>query len=145
MKSNYADIRARIDEEPTWWDENGCPRYGKFHPNLSPNIYAHEVMLLEIACQECGRRFLVEMSTRPWFDTSFRAQITACQERRARGDNHLGTPVHYGDPPRHDGDKCAAGHTMNCYDLRIVEFWVKKRRDWMRCPEFEVELEEYPE
>ena len=42
MKANYADILIRIKEEPKWYDENGTPRYEKFHPSFSPDIYARE-------------------------------------------------------------------------------------------------------
>lgn len=144
MKSNYRDIRERIPDEPTWYDENGCPRYAPFHPDLSPNIYAREVALLEIACQECGRHFLVEVNASPYFDEPLGASLLLWQERVKRGDKNATMPIHYGDPPRHNGD-CAAGDVMNCYDLCIVEFWVKEKFDWVRHPELEITLQEFPD
>jgi hypothetical protein len=48
------------------------------------------------------------------------------------------TPFHYGDPPAHG----CVGDTMNCYDLRIVEFWVKDNPfNKVRKTDWEVELE----
>lgn len=49
--------------------------------------------------------------------------------------------IHYGDPPRHDHhDDCPAGDTMNCIDLRVIEYWTRKNeaRDWCRVAELEI-------
>ena len=62
MHANYFDIISRIDEKPTWYDQNGTPRYEEFNPDLCPNIYAQQVFLLKIACQACGEEFDVEMN-----------------------------------------------------------------------------------
>ena len=61
MKHTFDDIRSRISEPPSWFDSNGTPRYGEFTPNACPNIYADEVALVEIACQCCNEKFLVEI------------------------------------------------------------------------------------
>jgi hypothetical protein len=117
MYAAYDDIRSRIAEEPSWYDENGSPRYGVFSRELCPNIYAHEVVLLRIACQACGRRFDVEMNG----DTFY----------------HIRHPknLHYGDAPRHDG---CAGDTMNCEDLAVLEVWqVNDRQEWIRRSDLE--------
>jgi hypothetical protein len=47
--------------------------------------------------------------------------------------------LHYGDPP--NAGCCLAGHTMNCIDLRVIQFWSRERSKWERCPELEIELE----
>ncbi len=124
MHENYPDIRERIAEEPQWYDENGCPRYGKFTHERCPNIYATTVVLMEIACQDCGERFRVQMSH--WVLDS----------------NHLPPKQwHYGDPPRHN---CiGAGESMNCEDLTVLEVWMRGDDfDWKRMPEFEGTIDE---
>ena len=143
MHNYYPDIRKRIGEEPTWYDCNGTPRYGEFEPGLNPNIYASEVILVQISCQDCRGRFLVEMN----WDTmkgllacgrhyeSFTTEISkwlAMKDKKS-----LWPPVHYGDPPAHG----CVGDTMNCYDLKIAQFWRKDNMRWVRVPELEVELE----
>ncbi len=83
MLEGYEDILSRISEPPIWYDQNGVPRYAKFHPNMCPNIYADKVVLAQIACQECGEKFLVEMHASIWSDRD------ASDPRK----------WHYGDPP----------------------------------------------
>jgi len=119
MKSNYEDIRSRITEEPTWWDENGCPRYTTFAPDLCPNIYACWIVLLLIACQYCGQQFHVAM----------------------HGDVCMPLPkhpakLHYGDPPAHG----CVGDTMNCNDLEVLEVWegdIMRAAQWRRLQKLE--------
>lgn len=143
MHASYLDITSRIEEEPTWYDENGTPRYGKFSPELSPNIYAHEVILLEIACQDCKQRFLVEMN---WdvMKGLFEPRRTECFSSRFDSwlkdkDNFF--PIHYGDPPIHG----CVGDTENCYDLRVVEFHKKDNFEFKRVKKYEIELEKIEE
>ena len=62
MKNNYSDITSRIAQEPDWYDENGTPRYGEFHPKQLPDIYANEAVLYKISCQNCGTQFKVAES-----------------------------------------------------------------------------------
>lgn len=138
MLAKYEDILKRIKEEPVWFDTNGVPRYDKFHPELSPNIYAEEVVLLKIRCQNCHKEFLVEMNwcmmdkVRNEFSKSLKEWI------KKKG-------IHYGDPPRHDhedGSRCA-GETMNCDDIGVVEFWKQDKKNlwnWKRNKRFEIRL-----
>ena len=51
----YRDIRERLDE-PDWHDQNGVPRYGKFHPKML-GIYDDWAVLFQVRCQSCGRLF----------------------------------------------------------------------------------------
>jgi len=138
VKASYLDIRSKIEEEPLWYDENGTPRYEKFSPELSPDIYADEVVLLEIACQDCKQRFFVEMS---WSTMRglFKSRDVECFSSRfdnwAKDKEYF--PIHYGDPPIHG----CAGDTTNCYDLRIVEFHKKENFRFKRVKEYEIELE----
>jgi hypothetical protein len=133
MKALFEDILSRISEKPSWYDSNGTPRYGGFNPDACPNIYASEVALVEIACQNCMERFLVEVHS----------------DRHAKLDSHRGSVkgritrglIGYGDPPRHDAGKCLAGDTMTPYALRMVEFWEKGAKGgWVRNSELEIAL-----
>jgi hypothetical protein len=109
MHNDYSDITSRITEPPKWWDEHAVPRYCDFGPEKVANIYADEVALVEIACQNCGRRFQV-------------AFVADLMRHLARGgsdkpynrDNLAqairGGIIHYGDPP--NTGCCPAGPTM---------------------------------
>ena len=159
MLPSYHDIRKRIKEKPLWYDENGVPRYDPFHPDLLPDIYADEGVLVKIQCQDstCGKTFLVGISyNRTWIAVNSNAQtlggIPTLRQRieRFKADPSMCLPVHYGDPPRHahSQDGWCAGETMNCWDLKIEEFWEKDRDrksptwfQWVRQPELEIELE----
>lgn len=166
--------RCRCVATPIWHDEHGVPRFAEHHPDLCPDIGADEVALLAIACQGCRREFLVQMSwsrydqihemaTRGLYgpvakliqETGDAMLIGALAHLRAEKPPSLSDlvrsgAVHYGDPP--NVDCCAAGPTMNCLDLRVVEFWTRgpivsgqledaiKAMEWRRVPELEVEL-----
>jgi hypothetical protein len=124
MHHHYSDIRDRAGK-PDWWDENGTPRYGEFSPDCSANIYANEIVLLEIACQGCGTRFRVCMSWSWWpgREVTLRSQVEADE-------------IHYGDPP--NVGCCPAGPTMNSVPHRVLEFWDKRAAcDAVRVAELE--------
>lgn len=109
MHHGYEDIRSRIPEAPTWYDQFGVPRYGAFSPNQAPNIYADQVCLAEVICQQCDRRFQVQFSSSEGLsDDSLEKLIN---ERDLR----------YGDPPNHG----CVGDSMSSIPLRIIEFWRK--------------------
>ena len=131
MKEAYTDIRSRIAEPPEWFDENGTPRYGAHTPDMCPDIYASEVALLLIACQACRVPMKVQMFDPP------HASRMADEVRRKE--------IHYGDPPDHDNDAgihCHVGCTMNCIDLRVLEYWKREGANpWQRVPELEIEIE----
>lgn len=118
MLPAYNDIKSRIKEDPKWWDANGVPRYDKFHPELSCDIYAEEVVLVEIQCQDCRQRFMVEFN---W--SSHRALFSGRPSPSLSESPGL---LHYGDPPAHG----CIGDTMNCEDLMVVEFWQRNDFDW---------------
>lgn len=112
MNHHYRDIRDEIPHmEPRWWDEYAVPRYCAHSPDEVANIYADEVAFVEIACQDCGQRFLVAFS-------------------RSHGPplSEVSGELHYGDPP--NVGCCPAGPTMNSVPLRIVEFWRLTRDPW---------------
>jgi hypothetical protein len=121
MNTEYNDIRSRIPEPPTWWDEFAVPWYCDFHPRRAANIYAREVALLLIECQACGAEFHVCMSDRGGVAEAIR-------------DGSL----HYGDPP--NVRCCEAGPSMNCIDVRVMEYWHRPRLEWSRDASLEMEL-----
>lgn len=122
MLNSYRDIRSRISEEPSWYDCNGTPRYGKFEPSLNPNIYATEVVLVLIECQSCGREFHVELN---WGHTdTFTEPLSKSVYT-----------THYGDPPAHN----CIGDTMNSIPRRVVQFWQFEEWLWGRRPDLEVD------
>lgn len=123
MHESYDDIKSRITEEPTWYDQNGVPRYSKFEPKMCPNIYSDIVVLMRIACQNCAEEFLAEIHA-GLFDDWYH--------------QHAPKEWHYGDPPIHD----CVGDTMNCEDLEIVEVWYRDRFNWVRKPEFEGSIDQ---
>jgi len=141
MLAKYEDITSRIIEKPTWYDENGVPRYGMFKPDSTPDIYADEIVLLRIACQDCDKLFLVEMS---WgyhqkvLDRHAESFSTRMRQWIKKGEDRKDTwsPLHYGDPPNHD----CVGDTMNCIDIEVIEFWKRKDFDWKRVKKFEIEI-----
>lgn len=120
MLDDYADIRERIGEEPLWYDRHGVPRYCEFTPERCSDVYAKEVLLMEVGCQECEQRFAVEFTWDGWHSRPSLSARLAMQ-----------TLPHYGDPPRHDFDgNCTAGDTMNVIEPRIVGLWVRDGFDW---------------
>ena len=143
MHHDYADIRAKIAEPPTWWDEYAVPRYCPFAPNQVANIYAEHVALVWIACQNCGAAFRVAMSgANDGMSGVNDGPVTDLRPRIADGT------LHYGDPP--NTGCCLSGPTMNCRDLKVEEFWSRERDEnnwpeWRRLPVHEVLLQDHPE
>ena len=146
MHASYDDIMSRISTAPIWFDEHAVPRYCAFGPYRSANIHIGEIALAEITCQECQRRFQVAFSA-----VNFSEQTVAEAIRNKT--------LHYGDPPRHDGDPadrhaCSAGASMNSEPRRVLEYW--RRHDkryvkdklitdnayftWVRDPSLEIDI-----
>ena len=116
MKTIYSDIRERIAEEPSWYDENGAPRYGKFTPRQCPDIYANVVVLMKVACQFCEEQFQVQMSS-GWSTFHKLPPRRWC----------------YGDPPIHD----CVGDTMSCDGVVVLEVWKRDKFEWEQHSELE--------
>jgi hypothetical protein len=120
MHCNYEDIRSRIPEEPTWYDQNGTPRYGPFKPEMCPDMYANLVVLLRIACAGAG--------CRQTFDVEMHGNVFSGITRPKN--------LHYGDPPCHPCEY--GGYTMNCDDLVVLEVWHREGMgDWERRSDLE--------
>ena len=140
MRPTYEDIRGRIAEEPTWHDEHGCPRYGEFDPRSVPDIYATEAVLLAVECQGCGKAFYVALSSskarrafsrwRQGNPADVRGPTLAEQVR-----NRL---INYGDPP--NADCCSCGPVMNSEPRKVLQFWERRRFEWVRVPELEIDV-----
>lgn len=160
MLQSYDDILAIAAEARRpigWWDENGVPRFAPHHPNHCPDIYATEVVLLLIACQACLRPFRVQMS---WsMSGAFLGRVKAASAVKSATGIELDIAkmpaldksslagqvrdgiIHYGDPPHHE----CSGVSMNCHDVRVLEFWSRNRpvtgaHDWMRIADLEIQL-----
>jgi hypothetical protein len=135
MHQHYKDILNRIDEAPTWFDDDGVPRFGNFSPSQLGNIYASEAALAEVACQGCGRIFKVALTDALGFTSKSLGLSDKIRLRR----------VHYGDPP--NVDCCGAGPSMNSEMHRILEYWFRDYElssGWQRDPAFEGPVEEPP-
>lgn len=132
MNESYSDITEKLGE-PIWWDEAAVPRYCDFEPHRSANVHINEVALVEIECQNCGRRFPVAMSISRLNLIRFGWPTLA--ERVKAG------ALEYGDPPNYGC--CPAGPTMNSIPRRVLQFWRKSMDtyEFKRVPELEVELE----
>ena len=126
MHHHYEDIRNRIAEEPKWWDEYAVPRYCDFHPSEIANIYANEVILMEIECQGCGYKFDVCMSWHPYMSehTGFSQMLKFAKER------NIDWLPNYGDPP--NIGCCPSGPTMSSTAVKILESWSRNRFDWVK-------------
>jgi hypothetical protein len=117
MYPDYKDIRSRINEEPSWFDENGVPRYGEFRPRHSASIYISEIALAEISCQGCAKKFRVAFS--------------AVNVRDRNVADAIRTKLlHYGDPP--NVECCGSGPTMNSNPLRILEYWKRHHQEYAK-------------
>ena len=89
--NDYIDITERIAEPPKWWDEHGVPRYAEFSPYLVANIYAEEVVLVEIACQACRSLFPVAFSSQ--------GGAGPREDGRSLADNIRSGEIHYAIRP----------------------------------------------
>lgn len=85
MKVYYGDIYELLpDVDVDWFDENGVPRYCERHPKHC-DIYAQEVVFLQVKCQSCNSNFIVAMSS--------------CEHsERPLKDKIRNKTIHYGDP-----------------------------------------------
>jgi hypothetical protein len=137
MHNGYYDITSKMSEDPQWWDENGVPRYDKFHPKHCPDIYADVVVLYLIECQSCRRKLKVSLSHRflNLLGISRQTASTSCSEHdmaELKLDNWS-----FGDPPIHG---CSGGgETMTSDTIAVLEVWHRNfpRHDWIREYEFE--------
>ena len=132
MNHHYNDITKRIPEKPKWWDENAVPRYCKFAPNETADIYATEAALVLIECQSCGTPFHACLS-----DSLGSRVVEMRDPEQDLAALIREQAIHYGDPP--NTECCPAGPTMNSVPIRVVEFWRQtKRVEWERDAALEI-------
>ncbi|HSN25511.1 MAG TPA: hypothetical protein VLT45_04475 [Kofleriaceae bacterium] len=140
MLRSYSDILDRCGT-PLWYDGNGVPRYVPFHPDHT-GVYDQIVALVEIACQDCDRRFQVAIEFDRLRLMTNRVELPAPNDPALV--TRLANLLHFGDPPRHRddvaGNACVAGDTMNSCPRRVIEFWEQRDFEWQRRPEFEREI-----
>ena len=125
MKHDYQDITSRIAEPPAWWDEHGVPRYGAFEPGLQADLYAEEVALLAIECQNCGHAFEVCVSGCAASDRNV-LLFKSGHAIESLADLITTQHIRYGDPP--NVGCCPSGPTMASVPRRVLQYW--KRRDF---------------
>jgi ATPase family associated with various cellular activities (AAA) len=130
MFGDYSDITDRIAESPKWWDERGVPRYAEFEPHRVANIYAREVVLIEIACHACGRHFEVALSGQGGAGSG--------ENGRSMAENIRAGEIAYGDPPNYGN--CRDGASTTCYNLRVLQYWRRPHGAWTRDPTLEMTL-----
>lgn len=149
MKRNYEDITSRIAEEPQWFDEVGTPRYGPFEPGLQGDIYAREVALISIECQNCGHRFEVCLSAGP-ASTRMKGLVRLTKAGApilTLADLIRAGHIHYGDPP--NIGCCPSGPTMNSIPLRVLQYWKHcypssaEEEWWKRDPAIEGDVKQW--
>jgi len=107
MHISYDDITERIAEPPLWWLE-GVPRYRSFRPD-DLNVYAQTVVLTEVECQMCFRKFNIgQYSPSPGSPGADGQQLP-----------------YRDDPPSHSSraEESCGGESMGFSELRILEFW----------------------
>ena len=118
MHCRYSDIRSRIDEDPSWFTEEGVPRYGDFRPDAL-GVYDKYAALFAVPCQACGVRLMVGVG-RP------RYYITPDFEVEPWSLPELVDGWSMGDPPRHD----CVGDTMTHEEPEVVGKWEMVDFEW---------------
>ena len=143
MLAAYNDILDLTDKTPIWWDECGVPRFVSFLPELVNDIYANEAALVLISCQNCNAKFKVAFSCNAFANIQHKkASPIIVLPIKTFIENKT---LHYGDPPRHHNEGYCIGTTMNCNDIKVLEYWHKFDLEWERDKSLEIELEERPE
>lgn len=132
MRTQYHEILTAFQErgeKPLWFDEHGVPRFVPFAPGEVANIYAYEVMLQEIACQNCDKRFNVVLSRSSMDDALASVHAKTFNETYTPVD-WAAAPPHYGDPP--NVDCCQVGPSMNVELIGVIEHWRREQFMWSR-------------
>ena len=138
MNQDYEDIRNRIKEEPKWFDEQAVPRYCDFAPRECADIYAQEAALVLIQCQACQHQFKVAFTRSSMSDVQHYIAKRKGEPPKL-ADFIKNQTIHYGDPP--NVHCCAAGPTMNCDDVRVLEYWHRPEFEWVRDPSLEIAVD----
>ena len=116
MLCQYRDILNMADEcgrgDALWFDENGVPRFCDFHPTRLADIYARTAILCRVACQSCGKTFMMAQSK----GQLERVNGAWMEAKPFPTDPDL---IAFGDPP------CwgCSGATMSSDTVEIVQRW----------------------
>lgn len=135
MNNNFTDITDKLGT-PEWYDIYGYPRYCRFHPSVTHDIYSIMTSLIEIRCQECFCTFEVVMSYGQINLIKLDGSHLHAKDILPTKDN-MHVYWHYGDPPFHD----CIGDTMNSEIVKILEFWTRNydiEDGWVRKKEYEL-------
>ena len=140
MHHDYEDIRSRIAEPPTWFDEHSVPRWGEFSPQDVADIYAKEAALVRIACQACGHTFdrAVSKGILSMLELGRLSAGGDVSSYKLRDSLVEGGSLGFGDPP--NIGCCPAGPTMTADELRVLQYWTYEGFTWTRDPTYEVRL-----
>lgn len=153
MKQRYDDIIEAVGQEPIWWTMDGVPRFKPFSPYDVSDIYANEAALVEIACQCCGKKYQVAMtSSNETAMTEHHRMVamtfhlnsknngtTNCSQIEAqfpREQYRLHTRIKtgnlfYKDPP--NTGCCASGASMTSLMIKVLEYWTKDHQRYIEA------------
>ena len=137
MNAYYEDIISKIKQKSQWFDEHAVPRYCRFYPRHLADIYADECALVLIACQSCGIQFKVAFSQNKMDNIKYQMMF-ADKELPTLAEQIKDRTIHYGDPP--NIQCCPAGPTMNCNDIKVLQYWKRENLEWVRDKSLEIEL-----
>lgn len=129
MNHYYKDILEKIDEEPQWFDEHAVPRFCPYSPDEVADIYADEVAFFEIACQNCGYRFIVAASSNKTHRQLIELDSGIKQDSIKEIIDKYGE-VFWHDPP--NIRCCGPGPTMTSDFIKILEYWHRDGFDWKK-------------
>lgn len=135
MRPSYDDILSQIATPPLWYDEMAVPRYCTFAPKRAANPYCREIVLAEIRCQHCRKKWFIAISGMNHGGYSIAREINTKQ-------------LCFGDPPMHSenqeiGVTCSAGYSMQTITMRVLEYWLLNMEDhkWYRDPTLEIDID----
>jgi hypothetical protein len=138
MNNCYEDILQLTEREPIWFDEYAVPRFCEFSPKAIANIYADECALVLIQCQECHTEFQVAFSESKVNIHKLLIQKALGRKMGTLAESIRSHAIHYGDPP--NIGCCGAGATMNCDDIKVLQYFRRSRFDWKRDKRLEIDL-----
>jgi len=138
MNEYYKDIISKIEEKPQWFDEHAVPRYCRFSPDYLANIYAEECALVLIQCQNCSHRFKVAFSYSTMDKVRHKLIFGKDKKMPTLADLIKGKTLCYGDPP--NIECCPAGTSMTSDSIKVLQYWSRKRIDWVRDKSLEVDM-----
>lgn len=113
MKTDYSDIVDLIKnsgKEIKWYDMNGVPRCGEYHPDLGSN--ANTKVLLVAKCQDCNQEFHTEYG-----------EYTRSDEQAREFFKRFESPfANVFDPPQNiHTEDCVSGRSMTSIVVKVLK------------------------